>query len=102
MRGGQTAPSREEAAIVALTALSFLAGDPASLTRFLDLTGFTIAQLKAEAHTSAAQAAILDHLLDDESLLLTFAANAGLTPAAVAQARAALATCEARQVHRMR
>ncbi len=87
---GRETPSREEAAILALAALVFLARDAAKLSRFLDLTGATIDRLKAEAHTSAAQAAILDHLLADESLLLAFTANAGLTPGVIAQARAAL------------
>lgn len=87
---GKERPNREEAAIVALAALAFLAEDPVKLGRFLDLTGSALDRLKAEAHTSAAQAAILEHLLGDESLLLAFAANAGLMPALVAQAHAAL------------
>jgi len=35
---------------------------------------------------------VLEHMLADESLLLAFAASAGVDPAAIGQARAALAS----------
>jgi hypothetical protein len=76
---------------IALDALTFLATDPARLGRFLALTGIGPAELRAAAGTPGLQAAVLDHLLVDESLLLVFAAERGLDPERVALAHALLA-----------
>jgi len=71
-------------------ALAFLAEDLARLTRFLDLTGLSPDQLRSQAGDPAMLAAVVEHLLGDESLLLTFTANAGLPPEAAAQLPAML------------
>jgi len=81
----------EAAAVLALQALSFLAGEPARLDRFLRLTGVTIDRLKTDADAASAQTAVLDYLLADESLLLAFAANAAIAPREIAAARSVLA-----------
>ena len=78
--------SLDEAEAIGFRALAFLAEDPARLGRFLALTGMRPDQLREEAASPANALAVLDHLMGDESLLLVFAANAGMTPEAVASA----------------
>jgi hypothetical protein len=81
----------EEATTLALVALAFLAEEPERLGRFLALTGLGPAELKAEAGSPATLAAVLEHLLGDESLLFVFAASKGVAPELVAPAHAILA-----------
>jgi hypothetical protein len=80
----------DQAETIALTALGFLAEDGQRLGRFLALTGLGPAELKAEAGSARVLAAVLDHLLHDESLLLTFTANHGVAPETIAPAQALL------------
>lgn len=87
-RGG---PTREEAETLALSALAFLAADADRLGRFLAETGIGPDTLMRQAGTPATMCAVLDHILTDESLLLVFAADAGLKPEQVALAQAILA-----------
>lgn len=82
--------TREAAETVALQALGWLAAEPDRLARFLALTGTGPEDLRARAGEPAFLAAVLDHLLADERLLLAFAAEAGLAPEAPAAARARL------------
>ena len=83
--------SKDEAATLALQGLTFLAGDMTRLGRFLSLTGFSPADLKASIGTQRLQTAVLEYLLSDESLLLVFAADTGAKPESVEPARALLA-----------
>jgi Protein of unknown function (DUF3572) len=83
--------NRDRAEALALQGLTFLAGDAARLTRFLTLTGIDPSELRGWAENPGIQAAVLDHLLADESLLLVFAAEAGVAPEEVAPAQAVLA-----------
>jgi Protein of unknown function (DUF3572) len=76
---------------LAIQALSFLAGRPEELGRFLSLTGIGPASLRQAAADPAFLGGILDFLLQDEPLLLGFAEESGLAPAAVAMARRRLA-----------
>jgi hypothetical protein len=80
----------ESAETIALSALAFLAEDVARLGRFLALTGVGPSELRQEARTPPIQAAVLGHLLQDESLLLVFAASHGIAPELVAPAYALL------------
>ena len=70
-----------------LAALGFLAGEPDRLVRFLALSGMTLEDLRGRAGEPALLAAVLDHLLADESLLFLFAEAEALHPADVAAAR---------------
>ncbi len=88
-----TAPSAEA---VAIDALSFLASEPERLGRFLSLTGLGPETIRQAAASPGFLAAVLDHSASDETLLLAFASNAGLDPAVVGQAAAALAGPNAR------
>ena len=73
--------------VLALSALGFLAGEPERLGRFLALTGTTPGDLRERAGEPALLAAVLDHLLSDESLLFLFAEAEALHPAEIAAAR---------------
>lgn len=74
----------ERAEAVALQALTFLLSEPERLSRFLALTGISLAELRQDALTPELQTATLDYLLSDESLLLTFCQEAGIAPESVA------------------
>lgn len=76
---------------IAITALGFLASDGPRLGRFLALTGIGPGELREAAATPGLQAAVLDHLLNDESMLLVFTAEAGIDPQRIGFAHALLA-----------
>ena len=80
----------EAAEAVGLQGLLFLTSDAGRLGRFLAETGIGPAELRAQAGTPELLAAVLGHLLEDESSLLVFTSGAGLDPADVHAARAAL------------
>ncbi|WP_119392317.1 DUF3572 domain-containing protein [Taklimakanibacter lacteus] len=83
--------SRGEAEIIALKILGFLANDHARLNRFLALSGVDLNDLGAGAQSPDFLAGILNHLLQDEPLLLTFSAEHDLDPRLPALALRALA-----------
>ncbi|MGH6796726.1 MAG: DUF3572 domain-containing protein [Methylocella sp.] len=72
---------------MAIEVLTFLAGNPPRLDRFLALSGLGRDNLRAAAGEPGFLAAILDHLANDERLLLAFATNTGHAPATIAKAR---------------
>jgi hypothetical protein len=82
----------DEAQSVALSALAFLAEDIQRLGAFLALTGLGPAELKTGAQSPRVLAAVLDHLLRDENLLLVFAASRRIPPERIAPAHALLET----------
>ena len=77
----------EEAEILAINALGFLASDGERLQRFMDLSGLDVAAIRAGASKPAFLGGILDHLLGDESLLLIFAEEQQVRPERVAELR---------------
>jgi len=76
---------------IAIKALGFLAGDTERAGRFLAITGIAPENLRIIAQEPAFLLAVLDHLLGDEPLLISFAAHNGLSPESVARARQKLA-----------
>ena len=82
--------TRTAAQEIGLKALLFLAEDEGRLIRFLSETGLDPDGLKRQAGTDTTLAAVLGHLLDDESLLLVFTSAASVDPVDVQSARAAL------------
>jgi hypothetical protein len=80
----------ENARSIAFSALAFLSDDLPRLGRFLALTGVGPDDLRASARTPRVLAAVLNHLLQDESLLLVFAASHGIAPELIAPAHALL------------
>jgi hypothetical protein len=81
---------RADAETVAIQALAFLASDSARLGKFLAATGIGPAEIRTAAREPKFLAGVLDHLADDESVMLAFAQETGLPPEFVAQARALL------------
>ena len=77
----------EEAELLAISALGFLAADQERLQRFMDLSGLDVAALRAQASDGAFLGGILDHMLADESLLLVFAEDQRVKPERIAQLR---------------
>ena len=82
--------SPDSARSLAVSALTFIAADPDRLSRFLGITGLGPDNLRTAATDPAFLGSVLDYLVADEGLLVGFAADAGLKPAAVARAHAAL------------
>jgi hypothetical protein len=82
--------TKEAAETLAIQALGFLAEEPERLGAFLSITGIAHEDIRQAAREPGFLAGVLDHMLADESLLITFADNAGLDPASVARARRAL------------
>lgn len=82
--------AREDAETVGLRALAWLAAEEGLLDVFLGASGLAAEDLRHRAGEVEVLAAVLDFLLMDDRWVLDFAAEAGLPPEAVAQARAAL------------
>jgi hypothetical protein len=80
MKSPQT---REKAEILALEALTWLAGQEDGLRRFLDLTGIDAPALRHGAGSPEMGIAVLDFLLANEDLLLGFCESAGVEPPAL-------------------
>lgn len=86
MRSRKQKLDLERAEAIALSGLAFLAEDGERLGRFLRLTGIDPQDLMANAGSAATLAAVLEHLLSDESMLLVFAASKGVAPEDIAPA----------------
>ena len=81
---------REQAATLAIEALSFLAAEPERLGQFLALSGIGPEAIREAAGDPNFLAAVIGHVASDERLLLDFAAHAQIKPTAVMRALAAL------------
>jgi hypothetical protein len=81
----------ENAEILALEGLGWLAAEPDQLQRFLNLSGLDVAALREAAGTLALNLAVLDFLLGHEPDLLRFCESLGINPADPARARRVLA-----------
>jgi hypothetical protein len=82
--------SREEAEAFAIDTLTFLAEDPNRLAAFLRVTGFSLADVRAQAGSAEFLAGVLDFVAADESLLLVFASERRVDPTAVMMAKRSL------------
>jgi hypothetical protein len=72
---------------LAVQLLVFLANDPGRFAQFLSETGLGPGDFKSRLQDPAFQAMVLDHLLQDESLIIEFTASRGLKPGAILAAR---------------
>ena len=88
--GGANGGRREGAETLAIAALSYLAAEPERLDRFLSLTGIGVDDIRAAAQEPHFLAGVLEHISNDEALLIAFADHAGIKPAEVERACAAL------------
>lgn len=84
--------AKDKAEALAIEALVFLAQDEARLSRFMALTGLETQDLRAAAAAPGFLAHVLDYVGQDESLLVTFAAEKHLAPEAVMRAGRTLAS----------
>ena len=82
---------REQAAALAIAALSYLAAEPERLGVFLALSGIGPESIRAAASEPHFLAGVLDHVAANERLLVAFAEHAGIDPAEVGRAQMALA-----------
>jgi uncharacterized protein DUF3572 len=86
----RTQTPREVAEIVAIQALSFVAGDPERLGAFLAETGIGPETLRSAATDPHFLAGVLDFVLRDDATVKAFAAVSELDPATIAAAREVL------------
>ena len=83
----KTPQTHENAEILALEGLGWLAGQEDGLRRFLDQSGIAASDLRAAAGRPETGLAVLDFLLAHEDLLLGFCEAAGTDPKALHMAR---------------
>ena len=76
--------------MLAVQVLTFIAEDQERMAGFLAATGLEPRQIRLAAREEGFLAGVLEHMLADESLLVAFADSAGIDPAKIARARAAL------------
>jgi hypothetical protein len=86
----RASPDRNAAESLAVQALSYLAGEPERLGRFLALSGLGPDQVRLAAAQPGFLAGVLEYLGSDESLLVGFADHLRIDPAEVARAQAVL------------
>lgn len=80
----------ERAEEIAIKALTYLSNDPELMGRFLALSGLDPTGLKDVITEPSFLAGLLDFLLMDDSVLLTFISNFSLDPHDVVSAKAVL------------
>ncbi len=81
-----TTLSMAQAEKIAILALTFLASEPDHLAKFMNITGMEPDDIAANASSTFFQAALLEHLMRDETLLLSFCGNENIDPAQIAPA----------------
>ena len=86
----RTQNPREVAEIVAVQALSFVAGDPERLGLFLAESGIGPETLRSAAADPHFLGSVLDFVLRDDATMRAFAAASELDPTTIAAARDAL------------
>ena len=84
------AENNQNAEVIALKALAFLASDEQRLARFLDATGLSLEAIRGAAADPAFLAGVFDYLRADQTLLFEFAEAEGLAPEAIDRARLTL------------
>ncbi|MBY0501251.1 MAG: DUF3572 domain-containing protein [Alphaproteobacteria bacterium] len=81
---------KEQAETIALQALSFLAKDETLLDHFLTLSGLTLQELKRRLREPDLLGGVLDAILADDTVLLSFCNATSLSPDTLVKARRAL------------
>ena len=90
-RKSQSRQRQAAAQELAIAALGFIAAEPERLGRFLVITGIGPESIRQAAGEPHFLAGVLDHIADDERLLVAFAAEQGIDANEVMRARATLA-----------
>ena len=86
IREKKPAMTAAAAEILAIQVLGHLASEEARLGRFLALTGLTAGDIRAMAAERGFLAAVLDHVLGDEPLLLQTAEALNVQPVEIVRA----------------
>ncbi len=79
-----------EAEKIGAVAFGFLAAEPEYFSRFADVSGINLADIGEIAGTPGFLGGVLEYLLSDESLLLSFCQNNSFEPVLIGRARAVL------------
>jgi Protein of unknown function (DUF3572) len=79
-----------EISTITLNLIAFIASDESRLERFLALSGLALNDLKQGAANPEFQGFVLDYALQDETLILDFAATSGNKPETIQRARLSL------------
>ena len=82
--------TRDDAEMVAIAALSWMAEDPEGLGAFLSASGMTPQDLRSRAVDPAFLGAVLDHVMSRDDWVCAVADRAGIAPDAMVAVRAAL------------
>ena len=82
--------SQENAEMLAVQALAFIAEDDTRLSAFIASTGIAVQSIRDAAREQNFLAGVLEHILADENHLIAFADSAGINPTEVARARQSL------------
>ena len=82
--------TREIAEKLAISALSYLAGEPERLGAFLAATGIGPEAIRKAAADPAFLVGVLDYVAGDEPLLIAVAERAGVAPETIGRAQAVL------------
>lgn len=90
MRNAKALDARQAAEIVGIQVLSFLAGEPSRLGRFLAETGLGPETLRAAAKSPEFLLAVLDFVLKDAKTVAAFVAATDLPLESLTAARLAL------------
>lgn len=80
----------EAAEQLAIQALTYIAGDPERLGRFLSVTGIGPDEIRAAAAEPGFLAGVLAYLASDEKLATEFVSEAACAPGDIARAHIAL------------
>lgn len=80
MRSRRTRFGIDRAEEIAVDGLSYLAGSTERIGRFLSLTGIGPADLQFALRDPQMLAAVLEHIIGDEPLLLELSANRNVPP----------------------
>lgn len=78
---------QEEAETLALQALAFLAKSTDLFNRFIETSGISPQELKAHLRDAEILAGVLDTILGDDSVLLSFCNAVGISPDTLIKAR---------------
>ncbi len=88
---GKSSLTKQEADMIGVAGLSWLAAEPERIGRFLAVTGLGPENVRAAARDPSFLPALLDYLLANEKDLVAFASEMNLDPNRVRAARDVLA-----------
>lgn len=80
----------ENAEILGLRALQWIASEEAVMQAFLNATGSAVAEIGARSSDPEFLGSVLEFLMASDANILEFSVSAGITPESIAEARAAL------------